>query len=139
MEPYLRKVQYYETDRMGVMHHSNYIRWMEEARVNFMDRIGFPYVKMEEEGVMSPVRALSCEYKRPARFGETLAVQVAVESFNGLRMVIRYEMRNEEGTVVFTARSEHAFIDKDGRIVRVKRVLPEFCSAIEAVTEEKKK
>ena len=33
MEPYLHKVQYYETDKMGIAHHSNYIRWMEEARL----------------------------------------------------------------------------------------------------------
>ena len=133
MEAYIRKVQYYETDMMGVMHHSNYIRWMEEARVSFMECMGFPYTKMEAEGVMSPVRAISCEYKRPARFGDTLAVQVTVESFNGLRMVIRYEMQNAAGELVFTARSEHAFIDRDGRIVRMKREMPSFCEAIEAL------
>ena len=48
---YIRKVQYYETDMMGFTHHANYIHWMEEARIDFMDQIGFPYRRMEAEGV----------------------------------------------------------------------------------------
>ena len=47
MKPYLHKVQYYETDMMGVAHHANYIHWMEEARIDFMDQLGFPYSEME--------------------------------------------------------------------------------------------
>ena len=46
MKPYIHKVQYYETDKMGITHHSNYIRWMEEARVDFMEQIGWGYDKM---------------------------------------------------------------------------------------------
>ena len=53
MNTYLHKVQYYETDMMGVVHHANYIRWMEEARIDFMDRIGFPYKRMEAEGFLT--------------------------------------------------------------------------------------
>ena len=52
---YTRSVRYYETDMMGVTHHANYIHWMEEARIAFMDQAGFPYTRMEEEGVISPV------------------------------------------------------------------------------------
>ena len=51
MKPYLRRVQYYETDMMGVAHHANYIHWMEEARIDFMQQLGFPYKRMEAEGV----------------------------------------------------------------------------------------
>ena len=50
MEPYIRKVQYYETDMMGVAHHANFIHWMEEARIVFMDRLGSPYTAMEAKG-----------------------------------------------------------------------------------------
>ena len=44
---YIRKVQYHETDKMGITHHSNYIRWMEEARVNYLEQIGWPYDRLE--------------------------------------------------------------------------------------------
>ena len=60
---YTRPIQYYETDRMGVVHHSNYIRWMEEARVDFMNQCGLPYAKLEQRGIMMPVLSASCQYK----------------------------------------------------------------------------
>lgn len=40
---YVHQAQYYETDQMGIIHHSNYIRWMEEARIAYMDEVDFPY------------------------------------------------------------------------------------------------
>ena len=72
MKPYLHRVQYYETDMMGVVHHSNYIRWMEEARIDFMDQLGFPYARMEAEGVLSPVKSvghgITCNAVAPGFF-----------------------------------------------------------------------
>ena len=50
MKPYKRRVQYYETDMMGIAHHANYIHWMEEARIDFMDQLGYSYAQMEEQG-----------------------------------------------------------------------------------------
>ena len=58
MSVYNHRVQYYETDRMGIVHHSNYVRWMEEARVDFLARLGFPYDVMEARGVIS--RCVPC-------------------------------------------------------------------------------
>lgn len=53
MEPYLHKVQYFETDMMGITHQANYIRWMEEARIDFLNQIGFPYTAIETEDYIS--------------------------------------------------------------------------------------
>ena len=55
MKDYIRKVQYYETDRMGIVHHSNYIRWFEEARIFYMEKMGYSYSEMEKTGIMIPV------------------------------------------------------------------------------------
>ena len=131
METYLHKVHYYETDMMGVVHHANYIRWMEEARIDFMDQLGFPYTDMEAQGIVSPVKALSCEYRNPCTFGDRISIAVCVESFNGVVMAIRYRMLKEDGTVVCEARSEHVFLDREGRFVRMKREMPAFCEAVE--------
>ncbi len=132
MEPYTRRVQYYETDMMGITHHANYIRWMEEARIDFMEQLGFPYERMEKEGVLSPVRSVSCEYKRPSTFGDVIRIRVRAESFNGVVLAIRYEMENQRGEAVCEARSEHVFVSREGRIVRLKREQPAFCQALEA-------
>ena len=64
MKVYEHKVQYYETDKMQITHHSNYIRFMEEARIDFLDQIGWGYDKMEEQGILSPVVGVTCEYKK---------------------------------------------------------------------------
>lgn len=135
MRPYVRKVQYYETDMMGITHHANYIHWMEEARIDFMDQIGYSYRRMEAEGVLSPVRALSCQYRKACTFGDEIEITVEVESFNGVVLAIRYVMRRG-GDVVLEARSEHVFVRRDGGLVRRKRDMPEFCAAIEAQRRE---
>ena len=131
MEPFVRTVQYYETDMMGVAHHANYIHWMEEARISFLDQLGFPYAAMEEKGVFSPVKAVSCDYKNPCTFGDRISISITVDSFNGVVMALRYRMLNDQGTVVCEASSEHVFLNREGRFVRLKREMPEFCEAIE--------
>ena len=139
MNAYPRKVQYYETDMMGVVHHANYIRWMEEARIDFMDQLGFPYAAMEAQGVLSPVKSVSCEYKRPCTFGDEIRVIVSVADFNGVVLMIRYQMSNaSSGETVCEAKSEHVFLNKEGRFVRIKREMPEFCAALEALIREEK-
>ena len=136
MKPYVHKVQYYETDMMGVVHHANYVRWMEEARIDLMDHLGFPYAEMERKGVLSPVKSLSCEYRNPCSFGDEISVSVRVDSFNGVVMTIVYEMKNQRDEVVCTARSEHVFLNREGRFVRMKRDMPEFCAAIEELMKQ---
>ena len=136
MTPYSRSVHYYETDMMGVVHHANYIHWMEEARIDFMDRLGFPYAAMEKKGIVSPVKSVACEYKSPCTFGDRITVEVSVDSFNGVVLAIRYRMRKEDGTLVCEARSEHVFLTRKGRFVRMKQEMPEFCEAIAKEAEK---
>ena len=63
MNPCEHKVQYYETDGMGIVHHSNYIRWFEEARVDLLEQLGFGYDRIEAAGYSGPVLEVSCQYK----------------------------------------------------------------------------
>ena len=131
MSPYIRKVQYYETDMMGVVHHANYLHWMEEARIDFLDRLGFPYADMEAAGVISPVRSASCQYKKPCAFGDEIAIEVKVLAFNGVLLTIGYDMCRGED-LVCTAQSEHVFMKRGGGILRMRRDMPDFCAALEA-------
>ena len=72
MKMYRRKVFYYETDQMGIVHHSNYIRWFEEARIDYMEQLGLGYDKMEEQGIISPVLSVEASYLRMLLFYEPL-------------------------------------------------------------------
>lgn len=126
MEKYMHKVQYYETDRMGVTHHSNYIRWMEEARIAFLDKIGCNYAKMEEMGIISPVTSVECKYRQSTTFSDEIYISVGVEEFNGVRMKLGYSMEDPAGNIVAEAHSEHCFIKKDGGFIKMKKDFPEL-------------
>lgn len=139
IKPYIHRVHYYETDRMGVTHHSNYIRMMEEARVDFMAQLGWPYAKMETLGVLSPVTALNVKYIAPTTFDDQVEVRVFVKAFNGVKLVIRYEMvklGGDEPVTVLTGESEHVFLNGEGRFVHMKREMPEFTQLLLDLAEE---
>ncbi len=125
MQPYEHRVQYYETDGMGIVHHSNYIRWFEEARIDFMTQIGYPYDRLEREGVSSPVMAVNCLYKSPARFGETVCVSVSVLSLSAAKLAIGYGIRDKEThTLRAAGETRHCFAGRDGRPLALKRANP---------------
>lgn len=123
MTGYVHSVKYYETDKMGITHHSNYIHWMEEARVDYLRQIGFPYEKLEEMGIASPVVSVECKYKAPTTFPDEVQITVSVEGFNGLRLRFLYEMRKGDQFVA-VGHSEHCFVDGSGKLLRLKRDYP---------------
>ena len=127
---YQHIVQYYETDKMGITHHSNYIRWMEEARVDFLEKTGWSYAKLEEEGIGSPVTAVECKYRQSTTFPDTIDIEVLVEEFKGVRLKLKYVMKNEKGDLVCEAWSEHCFLNEQGSPVRLHKEYPLFYSAL---------
>lgn len=122
---YNHVVQYYETDQMGVVHHSNYFRWMEEARVYFLKNNGYDYKKLEDDGIISPVIAIDGKYKKSAKFGDTVNIKLYISEVRGLKLKIYYEMY-VENNLVFTGNSEHTFISKDMKFLNVEKTFPEF-------------
>lgn len=123
---YEHKVQYYETDKMQVVHHSNYVRWMEETRVEFLERIGASFVMLEDMGIVSPVTEVQCRYVNMMRFGDTAKITACLEEFNGVKMRVSYVMENAvTGDVCCIAESRHCFM-KDGRIVNMRKKYPEI-------------
>ena len=136
MNIYKHKVQYYETDKMGIVHHSNYIRWMEEARIDFLAQLGWGFDKLEEMGIISPVSAVQCKYKASTRFPEMVEIQVEVVEFKGVKLKLRYEMRKADGQIACEAYSEHGFLNEAGKIVSIKRECPELFEALNALVKE---
>ena len=130
MTPYVHQVQYYETDRMGITHHSNYIRWMEEARVDFLRQIGWGYDRLEAMGIVSPVTAASCKYLASTTFADRVSITLSVESFNGVTLCLGYAMVKADGVQVCTGRTEHCFLNREGRFLRLKLEFPDFHQAL---------
>ena len=127
MKKYIHKVNYYETDKMGITHHSNYIRWMEEARIDFLEQIGFGYDKLEEDGIISPVIAVECDYKMSTTFGDTIEIEVALEEFKGVKLIIQYLMKNiHTNDIVLIGKTKHCFVNKDNKPIILKKEYPNF-------------
>lgn len=124
MEPYIHKVKYYECDKMGVTHHSNYIRFMEEARIDYLDKVGYGYEKMEEEGIVSPVIAVKAEYKKTTTFQDEISVELSVVAMSNIKFSFGYVMRCR-GAVVFKGESSHCFLI-GGRPVSMEEKYPEL-------------
>ena len=131
MKDYIHKVKYYETDKMGITHHSNYIRWMEEARVDFLDQIGYGYAKLERDGIISPVIGVECEYKKSTTFDDVICIRPEIESFNGIKLVIRYTMTNvQTGDLVLKGKSKHCFLTREGKPLLLRKQFPEVDKAL---------
>jgi len=114
---YQHFVQYYETDKMGVTHHSNYIRFMEEARLDFFKKIGFDYLDFEKMGVMSPVIGLNnIRYKRPSTVGDAIEIETSVKAYNSIVLTMHYVMRVKDA-VIFEGDSDHCFLSKEGKML----------------------
>lgn len=127
IKPYIHHAKYYETDQMGIVHHSNYIRWMEEARMDVMSQFGISYRDMEEQGVISPVVSVSCQYKSMVHFDDTVKIQVKVLKYNGVRLDLEYEVTdNDSGELRTKGTSTHCFLDKEGHVISLKHDHPEI-------------
>ncbi len=121
------RAQYYETDQMGIVHHSNYIRWFEEARVEFLNEIDWGYDKLEAEGIISPVIGVSAEYKSMVHFNDEVEIWAHISSFDGVRLTITYQVLDAQ-TKELRAKgtSSHCFLGEDNFPLYLKRKYPEF-------------
>lgn len=135
MNIYKHTVQYYETDKMGITHHSNYIRWMEEARIDFLKQIGWDYAKLEELGIISPVVSVDCQYKSPTTFSEEITIEVKVREFKGVKLVLDYLMKKDDKTVC-EANSSHCFLNEKGMPINLKRQFPDFAETLTGLVQE---
>lgn len=128
MFTYKHIVKYYECDKMGVTHHSNYIRFMEEARIEWMDQLGYGFERMEAEAVVSPVITISCNYKHPTTFKDEIKIDLKVKEMSQLKISFEYVMTVFD-RVVCTATSTHCFIENN-RPVSLEKRFPELYKLI---------
>ena len=136
IKPYRHEVKYYECDRMGITHHSNYIRFMEEARVDWMDQLGYGFDRMEAKGVVSPVVAVECRYRHTSTFKDIIDIEVGVAEITALKISFKYTMR-VGGNTVCTATSTHCFLEQ-GRPVSLEKRFPELYERIIAIPDSEK-
>lgn len=124
---YERRINYYETDRMGIVHHSNYIRFLEEARCQMLDKAKMPYSSFEENSIMIPVLGVTCTFKHHVTFDDIILIKPYVKEFNGVRLTMGYTVTDKNtGNLVLTAETKHCFTDNSLKPVRLQNHIPEF-------------
>ena len=108
---YTHRVQYYETDQMGIVHHSNYIRWFEEARIDWMRHCGISYREMEKQGIIVPVLGVEATYRQMVHFDDLVDIKVTAAKYNGIVLEFCYEIYHQkDGKLCTTGKSRHCFL-----------------------------
>ena len=124
---YKRKINYYETDKMGVVHHSNYIRFLEEARCSWLEKLNIPMEKLEEEGITIPTLEVNCKYKYHVTSGDVIIIRPYITEYTGVRMTVGYDVLEEKtGKVVIDAYTKHCFTNCELKPINLKKVNPEI-------------
>ena len=126
MERYCRKVFYYETDKMSIVHNSNYLRIFEEARLFFMEQSGIPYTEIENANILIPQVDAYVRYHQVLQYGDELCVDVKLTDFNGARMRYEYKIyRGADDALIAEGFTSHCFIDEQTRMpLSLKKRMP---------------
>lgn len=128
------RVHYQDTDQMGVVHHANYVGWLEIGRTEMMRNAGIAYSDMEELGLLLPVVNIDIQYRRPARYDELISIFTNILSFSAVRLEFEYEVRlvKEEiettepyGKLLSRGRTKHMWVDREWKPTRIDQVAPE--------------
>lgn len=109
------RVEYHHTDQMGIVHHSNYVKFFEVARTEWLRASGLTYAEMERRGVMMPIVDVAVKYRNPALYDELISVTAYVDEPPMARMTFRYEVRGEDGRDIASGSTTLGFIDKQTR------------------------
>lgn len=133
-----RKINYYETDKMGVVHHSNYIRYMEEARCSWLESIEMPFSLLEENNITIPVLGVNCSYKYHVTFGDTIIIKPFIKEYSGVRMTVGYDIRDKKtGKTVLEGETKHCFTNKNLKPINLKKYNLEFNNKFKDLLQNK--
>lgn len=110
---YTFRVMYPDTDKMGVVHHSNYVRYYETARWELLRSIGIPLHSIEEAGYMLPVIQMNFRFIKSARYDDLLTVRTRLKAIKGVRLWFTYQLYNQQGELINEAETELAFVGRD--------------------------
>ena len=109
------RVEYHHTDQMGIVHHSNYIRYFECGRTDMLKKLGLPIERIEEAGVMLPIVSVECRYRRPAKMGDRIRIVSMVDRVPSAKLIVRSEIFNQNDELLVEGYVTLGFIDSQTR------------------------
>lgn len=136
------KVRYAETDMMGVVYHANYLLYFEEARTDFLDKVGFPFIEFEKRGYLCPVYEVSLKYGEPLRYGEDAYVLTSVvenrpTKTTYLQQVFRADADPTVDRPLVSGHVTACIVDKETfKPISIKRCFPELFDFYATIVQE---
>lgn len=128
-------VRYAETDRMGIVHHSNYAVWFEAGRTDFIKQAGISYSELETRGVFLPLYEITARFKSPARYEDEIAVITSLKQLTRVRLLLSYEVVNTTtNTLLATGETLHAFTNTALKPLNVEKALPDVYALLKEST-----
>ena len=125
MKSFKLRVYYYDTDKMGVVYNSNYLKWMEIERTEYFIDI-LPYKNIENMGFILPVKSLNIEYIDSAKYDDEIEIFVKIEEINSIKIKFYYEMYDSNKVLKAKARTVNVFVDKNGKLKRISKEMLEI-------------
>ena len=122
---YETRVRYNEVDQMGVVHNSIYYIYMELARCDMVAAAGYPYKRMEEDGILLPVVESGCKFKGAARYDDLILVETQIRYIRNASSRIEYKIKSEEGALVASGYTVHACVDKQFEVAFIPEAIRE--------------
>ncbi|HWR31629.1 MAG TPA: thioesterase family protein [Negativicutes bacterium] len=129
----LDKVRFVETDLMGVVHHSNYFRWFEMARVEYLRAGNVLLPELIAAGIVFPITDVQCKYRQSAHFDEMIRIEATLVEFSRAKMCFSYRvMRDMDNMLLAEGSTQNVFTDKKGRVTRLPQI---YFDRIDAVRQ----
>lgn len=124
-------VRYAETDKMGIVHHSNYPVWFEAGRTEFIKKAGIKYSQIEETGLFLPLIKLECSYKKPAFYEDELVIKTKIGEYTMTRISFFYEvLRSGENEMLASGKTFHVWTGRDLKPLNLKKHFPQIYELI---------
>lgn len=129
--------RYAETDQMGIIHHSVYAIWYEEARTEYFNKVGIRYDEIEKEGIMTPLVELNCKYKMPAYYNQEVQIKTKMIELSPVKFVLEYDIYDKNDKLINIGKTTLAWADsKTFKIINLKKMYPEIYKKLETLVEK---
>ena len=115
------RVYYYDTDKMGVVYHSNYLKWMEIARTEYFRDMLITYNDIEKEGFVLAIKKVDIEYINSAKYDDIIEIFVEIKKINNIKIEFYYEMYDDKNILKAKGTTVNVFVDNKGNLKRISQ------------------
>lgn len=129
--------RYAETDQMGIVHHSVYAIWYEQARTEYFNKVGIRYDEVEKNGLITPLIELNCKYKKPAYYNQEVEIQTKLIELTPVKFTLQYDIYDKNKNLINIGTTKLAWADANSfKIINLKKTKPEIYEKLEKLVEK---